>query len=42
MPTSIDENGVTVAKSIELPDRLENIGAQMLREVADLRPARSD
>ena len=30
----ISKDGVTVAKSIELPDRLENMGAQMLREVA--------
>ncbi|WP_157217782.1 chaperonin GroEL [Flavisphingomonas formosensis] len=30
----ITKDGVTVAKEIELPDRLENVGAQMLREVA--------
>ncbi|MHA1152645.1 MAG: chaperonin GroEL [Alphaproteobacteria bacterium] len=30
----ISKDGVTVAKSIELPNRLENMGAQMLREVA--------
>lgn len=32
-PTII-KDGVTVAKEIELEDKLENIGAQMLREVA--------
>lgn len=31
---SIIKDGVTVAKEIELEDKLENIGAQMLREVA--------
>jgi chaperonin GroEL len=31
---TITKDGVTVAKEIELEDRLENIGAQMLREVA--------
>lgn len=30
----ITKDGVTVAKEIELPDRLENTGAQMVREVA--------
>jgi chaperonin GroEL len=30
----ITKDGVTVAKSIELPDRFENMGAQMVREVA--------
>lgn len=30
----ITKDGVTVAKEIELPDRYENIGAQMVREVA--------
>ncbi|MCP4900781.1 MAG: chaperonin GroEL, partial [bacterium] len=30
----ITKDGVTVAKEIELPDRLENMGAQMVREVA--------
>ena len=30
----VSKDGVTVAKSIELPDRIENMGAQMLREVA--------
>ena len=30
----ISTDGVTVAKSIELPDNVENMGAQMLREVA--------
>ncbi len=30
----ITKDGVTVAKEIELPDRFENMGAQMLKEVA--------
>src|SRR5579864_8130425 len=30
----INKNGVTVAKEIELGDNLENMGAQMVREVA--------
>src|SRR5690349_24001080 len=30
----ITKDGVTVAKEIELPDPLENMGAQMVREVA--------
>src|SRR6516162_6729401 len=30
----ITKDGVTVAKEIELPDKFENIGAQMVREVA--------
>jgi hypothetical protein len=30
----ISKDGVTVAKSIELPDNVESMGAQMLREVA--------
>ena len=30
----ITKDGVTVAKDIELEDRFENMGAQMLREVA--------
>ncbi|MGB9647268.1 MAG: TCP-1/cpn60 chaperonin family protein, partial [Stellaceae bacterium] len=30
----ISKDGVAVAKEIELVDRFENIGAQMLREVA--------
>jgi chaperonin GroEL len=30
----ITKDGVTVAKEIELPDRLENMGAQMVKEVA--------
>jgi chaperonin GroEL len=33
-PPTITKDGVTVAKEIELPDRLENVGAQMVREVA--------
>src|SRR5262244_3877122 len=28
------KDGVTVAKEIELPDKFENMGAQLLREVA--------
>lgn len=31
---TITKDGVTVAKEIELEDRLENLGAQMLKEVA--------
>src|SRR5438128_547682 len=31
---TISKDGVTVAKEIELEDKLENIGAQMVREVA--------
>src|SRR3990170_8559348 len=31
---SITKDGVTVAKEIELTDKLENLGAQMVREVA--------
>ncbi len=30
----ITKDGVTVAKDIELPDRFENVGAQMVKEVA--------
>src|SRR5881394_446796 len=30
----VTKDGVTVAKEIELPDRWENMGAQMVREVA--------
>ena len=30
----ISKDGVTVAKEIELADKFENMGAQMLREVA--------
>ena len=30
----ITKDGVTVAKEIELKDRLENMGAQMVKEVA--------
>ncbi len=33
-PPQIVNSGVLVAKAIELPDRLENMGAQLLREVA--------
>ena len=31
---TVTKDGVTVAKEIELPDRFENLGAQMVREVA--------
>ena len=31
---NVTKDGVTVAKEIELEDRLENVGAQMVREVA--------
>ncbi|HEX9869600.1 MAG TPA: TCP-1/cpn60 chaperonin family protein, partial [Candidatus Tectomicrobia bacterium] len=31
---TITKDGVTVAKEIELDDRFENMGAQMVREVA--------
>src|SRR5579883_3649149 len=31
---TITKDGVTVAKEIELPEPLENLGAQMVREVA--------
>src|ERR1700754_4855107 len=30
----VTKDGVTVAKDIELPDRFENMGAQMVKEVA--------
>ena len=33
-PPRISKDGVTVAKEIELPDRFENIGAQLVRQVA--------
>ena len=33
-PPQIVNSGVLVARSIELPDRFENMGAQLLREVA--------
>ena len=38
----ITKDGVTVAKEIELEDKFENMGAQMVREVAieDVRPGR--
>ena len=35
---TITKDGVTVAKEIELKDGLENMGAQMVREVASRRP----
>jgi chaperonin GroEL len=31
---NVTKDGVTVAKEIELPDKLENMGAQMVKEVA--------
>ncbi len=31
---TITKDGVTVAKEIELEDRFENVGAQMVKEVA--------
>src|ERR1041384_4657336 len=31
---TVTKDGVTVAKEIELADKLENVGAQMVREVA--------
>jgi chaperonin GroEL len=31
---TITKDGVTVAKEIELPDKFENVGAQLIREVA--------
>ncbi|MGH7283445.1 MAG: TCP-1/cpn60 chaperonin family protein, partial [Polyangiaceae bacterium] len=33
-PPVVTKDGVTVAKEIELGDKLENMGAQMVREVA--------
>nr|BCW99976.1 MAG: 60 kDa chaperonin [Bacteroidota bacterium] len=33
-PPTVTKDGVTVAKEVELEDKLENIGAQMVREVA--------
>src|SRR2546425_7922269 len=33
-PPTITKDGVTVAKEIELEDKFENMGAQMVREVA--------
>ncbi|WP_431858057.1 chaperonin GroEL [Azospirillum sp.] len=33
-PPRISKDGVTVAREIELPDHFENMGAQMVREVA--------
>ena len=34
----ITKDGVTVAKEIELEDKFENMGAQMVREVAPAAP----
>ena len=38
----VTKDGVTVAKEVELEDRFQNMGAQMVREVAfqDQRPSR--
>ncbi|MCS7169178.1 MAG: chaperonin GroEL, partial [Candidatus Kapabacteria bacterium] len=33
-PPTVTKDGVTVAKEIELEDAIENVGAQMVREVA--------
>lgn len=33
-PPQVTKDGVTVAKSIDLPDPVENVGARLLREVA--------
>jgi hypothetical protein len=33
-PPRISKDGVIVAKEIELPDRFENIGAQLVKQVA--------
>ena len=38
---TITKDGVTVAKEIELKDAQENMGAQMVREVASARRATS-
>jgi chaperonin GroEL len=35
---SVINSGVVVAKEVELPDPLENMGAQMVREVAPRLP----
>ena len=36
----VTKDGVTVAKEIELEDRFENMGALLVREVADRRYSR--
>ena len=36
--TALTKDGVTVAKEIELEDKFENMGAQMVREVASKCP----
>ncbi len=36
---TVTKDGVTVAKEIELEDAIENMGAQMVREVASKRPS---
>jgi len=35
---TITKDGVTVAKEVELEDKLENIGAQLLKTEAELQP----
>src|SRR5258705_2682995 len=35
---TVTKDGVTVAKEIELPDKFENMGAQMVKEVASKTP----
>src|ERR1700745_1207566 len=36
---TVTKDGVTVAKEIELPDKFENMAAQMVKEVASETPA---
>src|SRR5262252_296130 len=38
----ITKDGVTVAKDIDLPDKFENMGAQMVREVASKTADQAD
>ena len=35
---TVTKDGVSVAKEIELSDKFENMGAQMVKEVASARP----
>ena len=39
-PTIIND-GVTIAKEIDLEDKFENIGAQLVKEVAEKTPERA-
>ena len=39
---SITKDGVSVAKEIELEDTIENMGAQMVKEVAQRQPYTGD